>query len=63
MSPTNVLAGVFLFLLGAATMAAWAYREQIRILLGLQNDKTVNAVGDLVGSLKTLGEQFGKKAF
>jgi len=63
MSPSNVLAGVFLFLLGAATMAAYAYRTEIRALLGFANDGTVDAVGDLIGSVKTLANQFsGKKS-
>lgn len=64
MSPSNVLAGVFLFLLGAAAMGAYAYRTEIRALLGLANDETANAVADLASSAKALYAQFtGKKAF
>lgn len=58
MSPSNVLAGVFLFLLGAATMAAYAYRKEIRTLLGLSNDQTVNAVGDIVTGVTSLLDKF-----
>jgi hypothetical protein len=58
MNAEKVLAGTFLFFLGAATAFAIAYRKEIRLYLKLEKDGTVDAAKSLVDSGQAIFNQF-----
>ncbi len=55
----SVLGGVFLFVLGAAVALAWCYRDQIRVLLGLQKSGQLDAGLQVADGVSRLLKQTG----
>lgn len=53
----DIAAGLFCVLLGAAAMAAYCYRNEIRAYLKLQSNGTTDAVASLIAGGKTLYDQ------
>lgn len=62
MNSRDVLAGTFLFLLGAAAASAYFYRKEIKLYLGLQKDGTIDAVSNLATGFETLYKKFSPPA-
>lgn len=58
MNARDIAAGTFLFVLGAATAFAIAYRKEIRLYLKLEKEGVPEAVGQLADAGKILVNQF-----